>query len=373
MNATTEDLGIDGIDGDDVVVCCYLDRLTDDVLTKSIFGFIGPGYYRYVAVVSRRFRTTYQTFNDHSTRTCVSSAALDSTSTADIMDRELADDTSLKQQLRQWQFGVYCAIRGSVLLLQWGLAHDYHLDARICAAAAYHGHLAFLQHAREVCQCPWNSNTCTQAARAGNYEILQYAYAAGCEVSTATCAAAAAAGRLDILQWLHLTKQCPWDTATCQAAAERGDLEMLIWCRDHHCPWDASTCAAAAKTGHLELLTWARDHGADWSAWTCHYAAKHNHLDILMYAHEQGCRWNEQTCAEAAVSGHLDILRWARQNGCPWHPDACWRFAESNGHADVAAWVRAHSKDDYIFIDGVMQLFRDFDDDDDDDEAEFAP
>jgi hypothetical protein len=385
MNAE-KDNGLADAAGVDVgSTCCHMDRLTDDVLTKSIFGFVGHGYYRYVAGVSRRFRSTYRTFaaqqqkgsREDDTLTATTSvprAALDSVAVVAVMDRELGEDTAYKRQLRDWQFGTYCAVRGSIELLAWGVQHNYRLDARTCAAAASTGHLALLQYAREIFHCPWNSFTCTQAARAGHFDVLQYAYGAGCEVSTATCAAAAAAGRLDILQWLKL-KHCPWDTATCQAAAERGDLPMLIWCRDQHCPWDASTCAAAARGGHLDVLTWAKDHGADWSVWTCHYAAQHNRLVVLQYARHHGCPWNEQTCAEAAVSGHLDILRWARQHGCPWHPDACRQFAESHGHVHVAAWVRDHAKDDHVFVDGVLQLFRDldFDDDNNDNGAEFAP
>lgn len=69
--------------------------------------------------------------------------------------------------------------------------------------------------------CPWNSQTCTEAAEWG---------------------------RLEVLQWLRAQKPpCPWGIETCTAAAEAGNIEMMQWLRgqDPPCPWGPETAAAA--------------------------------------------------------------------------------------------------------------------------------
>ena len=44
---------------------------------------------------------------------------------------------------------------------------------------------------------------------------------------------------------------CPWDEDTCENAAEFGLLEVLKWARANGCPWDEDTCTYAALNGHL--------------------------------------------------------------------------------------------------------------------------
>ena len=59
-------------------------------------------------------------------------------------------------------------------------------------------------------------------------------------------------GRLKILKWLH-ANGCPWDEQTCTEAAGAGHLECLKWLHTNECPWNEETCAGAAF-GHLECL-----------------------------------------------------------------------------------------------------------------------
>jgi len=69
-----------------------------------------------------------------------------------------------------------------------------------------------------------------------------------------------------VLQWAR-EHDCPWDEETCAQAAESGHLEMLKWARMHGCPWDAHTCACAASSGHLEVLRWVQANDATGVAW----------------------------------------------------------------------------------------------------------
>ncbi len=48
---------------------------------------------------------------------------------------------------------------------------------------------------------------------------------------------------------------------TCTEAAKGGHLEVLQWARQNGCPWNELTCTEAAKGGHLEVLQWARENG----------------------------------------------------------------------------------------------------------------
>jgi hypothetical protein len=60
---------------------------------------------------------------------------------------------------------------------------------------------------------------------------------------------------------LGMTNGCPWDSYTCSTAARNGHLEVLKWTRANGCPWDDATSAAAAQNGHFEILHWARSNG----------------------------------------------------------------------------------------------------------------
>ena len=53
---------------------------------------------------------------------------------------------------------------GGLEVLRWAREHGW--DAHTCSIAALFGHLAVLQYAREH-ECPWDSNTCHNAARGG--------------------------------------------------------------------------------------------------------------------------------------------------------------------------------------------------------------
>jgi hypothetical protein len=67
-------------------------------------------------------------------------------------------------------------------------------------------------------------------------------------------------GLLDLIKWAR-KNGCPWNEDTCFNAARGGHLEVLKWARENGCPWDSRTCYNAATGGHLEVLQWARENG----------------------------------------------------------------------------------------------------------------
>ena len=70
---------------------------------------------------------------------------------------------------------------------------------------------------------------------------------------------------LECLKYLH-ERGCPWNEETCQNAAEKGHLECLKYAHEHGCRWDELTCGAAAYVNEIECLRYAQDHGAPDSA-----------------------------------------------------------------------------------------------------------
>ena len=151
-----------------------------------------------------------------------------------------------------------------------------------------------------------------------------------------------------LLKWAR-SQGCPWDDQTCANAAGGGHLQVLQWARSQGCPWDDDTCAHAAWGGHLEVLQWAHAHGCPWDEWTCAYAASGGHLEVLKWARANGCPWDEKTCTNAVR--HPEVLQWARMNGCPENMssyDIFFRWAAITeetpneltpmGHLNVTTW-----------------------------------
>ncbi len=87
-----------------------------------------------------------------------------------------------------------------------------------------------------------------------------------------------------MLKWLR-ENGCPWDTETCNEAAMAGHREMLQWAVDNGCPWDEEACASAARGGNLEVLQWLRESGCPWNDRTCELAAQGGHIEVLQVRH----------------------------------------------------------------------------------------
>ena len=69
-----------------------------------------------------------------------------------------------------------------------------------------------------------------------------------------------------LLQWAR-ANGCPWNEETCANAAKGGHLSVLQWAQANGCPWNWRTCEYAAGGGHLSVLQWARANG--WSRAQC--------------------------------------------------------------------------------------------------------
>ena len=85
---------------------------------------------------------------------------------------------------------------------------------------------------------------------------------------------------MGVLQYLH-ENGCPWDEETCSEAAKGGHLNVLKYAHKKRCPWDKETCKEAARGGHLDVLKYARENGCPWDKSMCHSMARdagHKHI-----------------------------------------------------------------------------------------------
>jgi len=92
----------------------------------------------------------------------------------------------------------------------------------------------------------------------------------------------------------------------CSDAAVAGNLDLLKQLREDGCPWDEDTCSSAAEYGHLDVLQWARKNGCPWNGDTCAYTAQYGHLEILQWAIANGCdhidtQIDKKACVERGV------------------------------------------------------------------------
>ena len=285
----------------------------------------------------------------------------------------------------------YAALYGHLDVLKWAYKNGCKDNMEsICQCAAIYGHLEVLKWAHEN-DCPWDEEVCTAAATQGEgtqvilwgnmlttdrnpniprqnfMNVLRYAHENGCPWNAQTCGDAAYMDNLELLEYAH-ENGCPWDQETCSMAAMKGNLSIVKYAHENGCPWDASVCANAALHGcalglvsnamglddeddddstamqpmileekYLEVLKYAHENGCPWDEGTCSNAAL-THFALLQYAHENGCPWNRQTCYNAASSGNLQSLKYAHENGCPWDKKCCTIAAEK-GHLEILQYL----------------------------------
>jgi len=154
---------------------------------------------------------------------------------------------------------------------------------------------------------------CCKAPKPSSIEV---AAAAGALFGAATCTQAAKGGHLDVLEWLHLNSCFEGSALALNEAARAGNLNIVKWLVEHGCQEDDNTQTWALQGGP-EMLQWlVVDWGISLQASLCSQAAAGGNLLALKWLRRKGCPWNACTCEFAAFHGHLGVLKWARQHGC---------------------------------------------------------
>lgn len=51
---------------------------------------------------------------------------------------------------------------------------------------------------------------------------------------------------------------CPWNEETCSNAARNGHIDCLVHARENSCPWEEWTYSSAGQSGHMDCLIYAQ-------------------------------------------------------------------------------------------------------------------
>ena len=136
--------------------------------------------------------------------------------------------------------------------------------------------------------CPWDPYTFNIAVKHGHLERMIRERHPLPRTLPAVCSWIAERGNLDDLKFAHEIQGCPWDAETCANAASNGHLDCLVYAHEQGCPWDEFTSQAAAYYGHLDCLQYAYEHGCPWNDDTGEIAASNGHFLCATYAQQQG-------------------------------------------------------------------------------------
>lgn len=121
-----------------------------------------------------------------------------------------------------------------------------HLNSECCSIATRNGQVDTLHLLRQL-GCPWDRWTALEAAKAGNLQCLEYAYANGVLCDDVTCVFASRAGHVDCLRFLF-NIGCNFSSNVCYAACLYDRLECLIFaCEEAATPCNSETCVAAVR------------------------------------------------------------------------------------------------------------------------------
>ena len=219
-------------------------------------------------------------------------------------------------------------------------------------------------------QCYYDIDVCSEAARAGNFSLLQYAVDAGCPMNWIATSNAAGKNNLNILIWLR-EKGCEWNDATYRNAIVSGNLDCIEWVRNNgeDIYRGVSALEIAFKCGHLHVIRYLIDN--DFEADIINKPWNGPGSIILKDAFTKlaagkGCvdslRWSQsldpmirpplvdECCHEAAANGFLDCLRWCLDNGCIWHPHMMRKTLNSvieQGHLNVLKFLIRSNRGDW--------------------------
>jgi hypothetical protein len=311
----------------------------------TVFDYVGPGHWLFVATLSKRCRTLYMRVSNATVARVdeyqgavevivTPRITLIRSALASAACLEFARDNGL--QLKSdpptlFLMGQFADLETLGSERKLGLL----FTPQLVHGAALSGSLTKLKWVVEEQPCCLPRKTGDFAARSGNIGMLLWIAENGGTLGKSTFAAAARAGHLHVLQHLHAVK-CEWDANACSKAAEGAQLSSLQWLLEHGCAWDASTiCSDAAEGGSVEMLRYLSTCGLVFDADTMSYAALNGHTQAVQYLHEQGCPWDEEACQNAVFGGHTDTLRFLHEHGCPWHSDSIHLEAAEEGHIDT--------------------------------------
>lgn len=190
-------------------------------------------------------------------------------------------------------------------LLHW---YGYHMRPSICEVAAANGQLEILKWLKRKFGVGidnfWQPHVCAFAAKYGHLETLKWLRSAECN--------------------------CPWDGDTCCEAAASNQLDVLEWAVNNGAELTPMTFNLAAESGGA-TLKFLYKHGCPRDQWATAYAIQYNRLDVLKWMKTlPDITWTCNVTVIAAIRGYLDTLKWLVETGCPINVDDCIKSGGKN-------------------------------------------
>lgn len=177
---------------------------------------------------------------------------------------------------------------GHVSLLDWLTKKGCKLCNSCVHNAALRGHFEAVKWLSDNGAPLDNASVFWAAAQYGDVKLLEFLYARGCPWNAVACMEAAKAGKLKALMWLR-ERRCPWDQRRlCTNAAAKGHLEVVQWAYANGCECNELTCQLAATGGHLEVLQWLRSEGIPWTREVLRSSFT-IHMHVFDWAYDNGC------------------------------------------------------------------------------------
>jgi hypothetical protein len=329
----------------------------EDQILQTVFAFVGPGHWRFVAPVCSLWKSLYSRVASqevpahalHSRKhsiTCLPQHTLFSSAFASGSRLKLVH-AGAAHPSEAWQYaaGRYADIKTLCTARELGIRFD---RAAMKGAAAV-GAVATVQWLHTQGNCPLGDYISEYAAQSGSVPLLSWLQQQGVACTAQACYHAALESHFSALQYLH-AQGAPWNADVAIAAASRGDCEVLSWLCARGAPWNAhAVCSAAASSGSVETVAWILQQQQQVAAVaavvavdvaTMCTAAAHGHTAVCALLLRQRCPWDSCVASAAARNGHASTLRWLYEHGCPCAATELCEAAAKGGSVEVLELIQ---------------------------------
>ncbi|GFH49851.1 hypothetical protein CTEN210_06327 [Chaetoceros tenuissimus] len=368
--------------------CCLEKDLHPEIL-RHVFTFVGGYEYRFVAAVSKSFRSIYskQFSEKHTSDACAGLSVYHAKVYLD--ERKFISyfqDEKHFMKIKMQNILDQAVVHNNFDVIEWILQPSYHTVKHVdvsCRAAMRHGKVDCLRYflAKDktimefLLSGYWNLYEAAEngqlgvlkfvsskysvhnqfwiivshlAAKHGHVECLQYVHDEG-ECYRSCYSAAAEHGHLDCIIYLYennvVTLESSGQEGAMRAAA-RGSYRCFQYLYDRNFSWNEIDCfKAALRGGNFECVDFIfkvypgvlRNNILDSTDFEA--AARSGNLECLQFLFEKRCPWDSRASSAAAAVGSIDCLQYLHENGCPIDR-GCTSAAVNAGSIECLRYLR---------------------------------
>ena len=359
-----------------------------DIWAAGIFPFLGPGYFFFVALVSRRFKFLYELYFRNFlvpksipfvygkweyvelpkssftfSRRALAQANMDSarndvnmdSARNDVIEHDVSSDLiqfdlPLKhKRMRAMKFHTFLTVAFSneSCFDCWHKSGEGRFVP--CSPADVLDKITQQKYDKgafmwALCRgYKWSSITpsCNLAAR-GDVETFQLALRKKMPTSPHTIISAAREGHDSLIEYAH-SCEVQLTAGACAHAARYGKLETLKMLRRLGCPWDERVIVEGAVSGNVRQFEWyAQQEGSYGVTLHMHHmwpVIEHGHLQFLEFLERMGFQFDSPILMNwAAQYGKLDVVKFLKAQGIPLRP-AVMKNAVASGNPDVVEYM----------------------------------